>query len=98
MRLVYVQIKQLTEELQAAVVEKERLLADRSELMEKMNTDVTSLTEERNELQERLQQLERDGDIMKTHLEEKEQRVSSLYHSRFRAGVGLLYTIITVSL
>ncbi|XP_056320055.1 centromere-associated protein E isoform X2 [Danio aesculapii] len=70
--------QQLTEELQAAVVEKERLLADRSELMEKMNTDVTSLTEQRNELQERLQQLERDCDVMKTHLEEKEQTILQL--------------------
>ncbi|XP_005168062.1 centromere-associated protein E isoform X1 [Danio rerio] len=78
MDTLHQQIKQLTEELQATVVEKERLLSDRSELMEKMNTDVTSFTEQRSELQERLQQLERDSDTMKTHLEEKEQTILQL--------------------
>ncbi|KAF4119173.1 hypothetical protein G5714_001224 [Onychostoma macrolepis] len=70
------QIKQLTEELSAAVGEKERLLSERSDrhdVTEKMKADVTSLTEERDQLQERLQQLERDNIQIKTHLEEKNE-------------------------
>ncbi|XP_051759187.1 centromere-associated protein E isoform X2 [Ctenopharyngodon idella] len=65
------QIKRLTEELSAAAGEKERLLLERSELhemsdaMEKIKADLTSVTEERDQLQEKLQQ-------MKTHLEENE--------------------------
>ncbi len=64
------QIKQLSEELSAAVGEKERLLSERSDrhdVMEKMKADVTSLTEERDQLQETLQQLETDNIQIKTH-------------------------------
>lgn len=68
------QIKRLTEELSAAAGEKERLLSERSELhelsdaMEKIKADLTFVTEERDQLQEELQQ-------MKTHLEEKNEMV-----------------------
>ncbi|XP_050974643.1 centromere-associated protein E isoform X2 [Labeo rohita] len=75
------QIKQLTEELSAAVGENERLLSERSDhheqsdVMEKMKADVTALTEERDQLQERLQQLEKDDVQMKAHLEEKNDMI-----------------------
>ncbi|XP_016422132.1 centromere-associated protein E-like isoform X3 [Sinocyclocheilus rhinocerous] len=64
------QIKQLTEELSAVVGEK------RSDHCEQ--SDVTSLTEESGQLQERLQQLERDNIQMKTHLEEKHEMIQTL--------------------
>ncbi|XP_016349657.1 centromere-associated protein E-like isoform X2 [Sinocyclocheilus anshuiensis] len=64
------QIKQLTEELSAVVGEK------RSDHREQ--SDVSSLTEERGRLQERLQQLERDNIQMKTHLEEKHEMIQTL--------------------
>ncbi len=73
---VYLQIKQLTEELSAAVDEKERLLSERSDrhdVMEKMNADVTSLTEERDQLHETLQQLERDN-IQIKHIWKRKMR------------------------
>lgn len=83
---VYLQIKQLTEELSAAVGENERLLSERSDhheqsdVMEKMKADVTALTEERDQLQERLQQLEKDDVQMKAHLEEKNDMVRKNSH------------------
>ncbi|XP_016115359.1 centromere-associated protein E-like [Sinocyclocheilus grahami] len=70
------QIKQLTEELSAVVGEKQRLLSERSDHREQ--SDVSSLTEERGLLQERLQQLERDNFQMKTHLEEKHEMIQTL--------------------
>ncbi|KAK2908448.1 hypothetical protein Q8A67_004285 [Cirrhinus molitorella] len=75
------QEQQLTEELSAAVDEKERLLSERADhheqpdVMEKMKADVTTLTEEKDQLQERLQQLEKDNIQMKTHLEEKNEMI-----------------------
>ncbi|XP_073698964.1 uncharacterized protein [Garra rufa] len=75
------QIKQLTEELSAALGEKEHLLSERSDhheqsdVMEKTKADVTTLTEERDQLQEKLQQLENDNIQMKTHLEEKNEMI-----------------------
>ncbi|XP_051557981.1 centromere-associated protein E isoform X2 [Myxocyprinus asiaticus] len=63
------QIKQLEEQLSAAVVEKDHLLSERSEhleALERIQTSIVSLTEERDQLHERLQQLE-------THLDEKSE-------------------------
>uniref|UniRef100_A0A9J8ANR7 Centromere-associated protein E n=1 Tax=Cyprinus carpio carpio TaxID=630221 RepID=A0A9J8ANR7_CYPCA len=75
------QDQQLTEELSAAVYEKEPLLSERSnhheqsDVMEKMKAEVTSLTQERDQLQERLRELERDNIQMKTHLEKKNEMI-----------------------
>ncbi len=87
--------KQLTEELSAAVDEKERLLSERSDrhdVMEKMNADVTSLTEERDQLHETLQQLERDNIQIKTHLEEKNETVRRIIITCVRASFKHLQT------
>ncbi|XP_016113871.1 centromere-associated protein E [Sinocyclocheilus grahami] len=75
------QDQQLTEELSAAVCEKEPLLTERSnhqeqsDVMEKMKAEDTSLTQERDQLQERLRELERDDVQMKTHLEKKNEKI-----------------------
>ncbi|XP_051982459.1 LOW QUALITY PROTEIN: centromere-associated protein E [Xyrauchen texanus] len=63
------QIKQLEEQLGAAAVEKDHLLSERSEhleALERIQMSIMSLTEERDQLHERLQQLE-------THLDEKSE-------------------------
>lgn len=78
---VFLHVKQLIEEFSAAVFEKEPLLSERSnhheqsDVMEKMKAEVTSLTQERDQLQERLRELERDNIQMKTHLEKKNEMV-----------------------
>ncbi|XP_051560864.1 centromere-associated protein E-like [Myxocyprinus asiaticus] len=70
------QIKQLEEQLCAVVVEKDHLLFERSEhheVLERIQTSIMSITEERDLLQERLQQLERESSQLKTHLDEKRE-------------------------
>ncbi|XP_052427628.1 centromere-associated protein E isoform X2 [Carassius gibelio] len=72
---------QLTEELSAAVCENEPLLSEssnhqeQSDVMEKMKAEVTSLTQERDQLQERLRELETDNIHMRTRLEKKNEMI-----------------------
>ncbi|XP_052428326.1 centromere-associated protein E isoform X3 [Carassius gibelio] len=80
-QLEKLQDQQLTEELSAAVCENEPLLSEssnhqeQSDVMEKMKAEVTSLTQERDQLQERLRELETDNIHMRTRLEKKNEMI-----------------------
>ncbi|XP_026110617.1 centromere-associated protein E isoform X1 [Carassius auratus] len=80
-QLEKLQDQQLTEELSSAVCEKEPLLSEssnhqeQSDVMEKMKAEVTSLTQERDQLQERLRELETDNIQMRTQLEKKNEMI-----------------------
>nr|XP_055062269.1 centromere-associated protein E [Misgurnus anguillicaudatus] len=74
------QVKQLRGELESVCSERERLLSERnpssldeSDVMEKMKSNITSLTEERNQLQEILQTLREETEEMKRNLQEKHE-------------------------
>ncbi|XP_065110107.1 centromere-associated protein E isoform X2 [Paramisgurnus dabryanus] len=74
------QIKQLRGELESVCSEREHLLSERnlssldeSDMMEKMKSNITSLTEERNQLQEMLQALREETEEMKRNLQEKHE-------------------------
>lgn len=72
------QIRQLEEQLSTADAEKDHLMSERSEhheALDMIRVNITSLTEERDELQERVEDLERDNSQLKKHLEETTERV-----------------------
>lgn len=72
------QVKQLREELQSAYMEREDILSEKMlalEQLEKTQADVTSLTEERNQLQEILEGQRAEKIQLKREMEEKDEMV-----------------------
>ncbi|XP_057188769.1 centromere-associated protein E isoform X2 [Triplophysa rosa] len=70
-------IRQLEERFSAVAGEEDRLMSDRSECheaLEKIQVNITSLTEERDQLQKRVEELENDNIQLKKHLEENAER------------------------
>lgn len=49
--------------------------SERHEALEKIQVNITSLTEERGQLQKRVEELENDNIELKKHLEENAERV-----------------------
>lgn len=71
------QVRQLEEDLRSACAERDSLVSEKapdSEL-ESMQTNISSLTEERDQLQEILQGLREENSQLKSELEEKDELV-----------------------
>ncbi|KAI4891029.1 hypothetical protein NFI96_013890, partial [Prochilodus magdalenae] len=75
------QVKQLKEELQCAYAERDNILSEKhlnQEQLEKVQASITSLTEDRDQLQEILQGLREEKTQLKREMEEKEEMIICL--------------------
>lgn len=57
----------MEEQLSAVAAEKDSVMSRHHEALEKIQVNITSLTEERDQLQERVEKLERDNSQLEEH-------------------------------